>query len=320
MSIYKTAVQKPISTALIFIAVIVLGVFSLNRLSIDLYPNLEIPMLSVITAYSGASAADIEQNITRRMEDNLNTVENLKKIISYSQDNMSIIILEFEWGANLDEASNDVRDAIGRITTYLPEDADQPMIVKFSTSMMPIMYLYATAEESYNGLYKLLDEKIANPLNRIDGVGAVSISGAPTREVQINVNPQTLESYNLTVEQIGQIIAMENSNIPAGAMNIGSERLSLRIEGEFTESDFIKDIIVTSVAGREIKLSDIAMVKDTIRDMTVEETINGINGVRIIVQKQSGANSVEIAQEINKQLPALRKTLPPDVKIEVLFD
>ena len=320
MKIYETAVRKPISTILIFIGAIVLGVFSLTRLSIDLYPELEIPMLSVITSYPGASASDIEQNITRRLEDNLNTVSDLKKITSRSQENMSVIILEFEWGVHLDEASNDVRDVLGRIETYLPEGADKPMIIKFSTSMMPIMYLYATANESYNGLYKLLDEKIANPLNRINGVGAVSINGSPVREVQVNVDPQKIESYNMTIEQIGQIIAMENSNIPAGAMDIGSERLSLRIEGEFTESEQVKDIVIANYGGREIRISDVATVQDTIKKMTVEETINGETGVRIIIQKQSGANSVAIAQEVNKMLPDLLKTLPPDVHVGTLFD
>ena len=320
MKIYETSVRKPVSTILIFIGAIVLGGFSLSRLSIDLYPDIEVPMLSVITSYAGASAADIEQNITRRLEDNLNTVSNLKKIISLSRDNMSVVILQFEWGSNLDEASNDVRDALGRVETYLPDGADKPMIIKFSTTMMPIMYLYATAEESYNGLYKLLDEKVANPINRIEGVGAVSIGGAPQREVQINVNPQKIEAYNLTVEQIGQIIAMENSNIPAGAMDIGSERLSVRIEQEFIESMHMKDIVVANYGGKEIRLSDVATVKDTIKKMTIEETVNGGRGVRIIIQKQSGANSVEIAKAINSALPELIKTLPPDVQIGVLMD
>ena len=320
MKIYETAVRKPISTILIFIGAIVLGGFSLSRLSIDLYPEVELPMLSVITSYAGASAADIEQNITRRLEDNLNTVSNLKKIISRSQDNISVVILQFEWGSNLDEASNDVRDALGRVETYLPDNADKPMIIKFSTSMMPIMYMYATANESYNGLYKLLDEKIANPINRIDGVGAVSISGAPQREIQINVDPQKLETFNLTIEQIGQIVAMENNNIPAGAMDIGSERFALRIEAEFAESTEIKEVVIASIMGRDIKLSDVATVKDTVRKKTIEETVNGELGVRMIVQKQSGANSVAIAGAIKERLPELIKTLPPDVQIGILFD
>jgi len=320
MKIYETAVRKPISTILIFIGAIVLGIFSLNRLSIDLYPEVEVPMLSVITAYPGAGAADIEQNITRRLENNLNTVSNLKKIISRSQDNISVVILQFEWGSNLDEASNDVRDALGRVEAYLPDNADKPMIIKFSSTMMPIMYMYATAKESYNGLYKLLDEKIANPLNRIEGVGAVSISGAPQREVQVNVDPRKLETYNLTIEQIGQIIAMENTNIPAGAMDVGSERFALRIEAEFAESMDMKELIVASYGGRDIKLSDVATVKDTVKKKTIEETVNGELGVRIILQKQSGANSVAIAKAVKAKLPELVKTLPPDVEIDILFD
>ncbi|MDR3236460.1 MAG: efflux RND transporter permease subunit [Prevotellaceae bacterium] len=320
MKIYESAVRKPISTILIFIGAVTLGLFSLNRLSIDLYPEIEVPMLSIITAYPGASAEDIEQNITRRLEDNLNTVQDLKKITSRSQDNMSVVTLEFEWGLNLDEAANDVRDVLGRVETYLPDGIDKPFIVKFSTSMMPILFLSATAEESYNGLYKLLDEKLANPLNRIDGVGAVNISGAPTREIQVNVDPKKLEAYHLSVEQIGQIIAAENSNIPAGAMDIGSERMSLRIEGEFAESGMLRGIIVANIGGREIHLSDVATVKDTIKKMTIEETANGYKAARVMIQKQSGANSVAICREVREKLPELIKTLPSDVKVAIFYD
>jgi HAE1 family hydrophobic/amphiphilic exporter-1 len=320
MKIYETAVRKPISTILIFVGAVVLGFFSLNKLSIDLYPEMEIPYLSVITSYVGASAEDIEQNITRRMEDNLNTVAHLKKITSSSRENMSVVSLEFEWGTNLDEASNDVRDALGRVESYLPDAAEKPLIIKLSTSMMPIMGLVATAGESYEGLYKMLDEKVANPINRIDGVGQVSIAGAPTREVQVNVDPQKMEAYRLTIEQLGQIIAAENANIPAGAMDIGSERMSLRVEGEFAQSGQIRDIVVANVAGREIHMADIAVVKDTIKKMTVEETVNGRPAVRVIIMKQSGANTVAICEAIATLIPDLQATLPADVKLDILFD
>jgi len=320
MKIYETSVRKPISTILIFVGAIVLGLFSLNRLSVDLYPDMEIPYISIITSYTGASAADIEQNITRRLESSLNTVSNLKKITSRSQENMSIITLEFDWGSNLDEASNDVRDVVGRMETYLPEGAEKPFIVKLSSSMMPIINLYATAEESYGGLYKLLDEKVANPLNRIDGVGAVNISGAAQREIQVNVDPKKIEAYHLTIEQIGQKIQMENLNIPAGAMDIGSERLSIRTQAEFVESSELNNLVIANYGGREIKLRDVAVVKDTVKKMTVEETLNGLPCVRISVQKQSGANSVDICEKVKEMLPELEASLPSDVKLGVLFD
>ncbi|MDR1652407.1 MAG: efflux RND transporter permease subunit [Prevotellaceae bacterium] len=320
MKIYETSVRKPISTILIFVGAIVLGLFSLNRLSVDLYPEMDVPYLSILTTYNGASAADIEQNITKTLESSLNTVQNLKKITSRSQENMSIITLEFEWGSNLDEASNDIRDVLGRVETYLPDGADKPFLVKFSSSMMPVIFMYATADESYEGLYKLLDEKVANPLNRINGVGAVNISGAPQREIQVNIDPQKIEAYHITVEQIGQTIAQENMNIPAGAIDIGSERLSLRTQAEFIESSELNDIVVANYGGKEIKIRDIATVTDTVKKMTVEETLNGQRSARISVQKMSGANSVEICNAVIKMLPELEASLPADVKLGVFLD
>lgn len=320
MKIYETSVRKPISTALIFIAAIILGLFSLNKLSVDLMPEMDIPAISVFTTYSGASAADIEVNITKVLEDNLNTVNNLKKITSESKDNISLLTLEFEWGSNLDEASNDIRDALGRAERLLPDEADKPQLFRFSTSMIPIMYLSVTAEESYNALYKILEDKISNPLNRINNVGSVSIMAAPVREVQVNVDPRKLEAYNISIEQIGQLIAQENMNIPAGNMDIGTETISLRTEGEFTGSEQLNALVVGTVNGKELRLADIASVKDTIEKITQEFMFNGKKGVQIVIQKQSGSNSVAIANEIKKKLPELQKTLPQDVELNMLLD
>jgi hydrophobe/amphiphile efflux-1 (HAE1) family protein len=294
--------------------------YSFNKLSIDLYPEIEPPIITVFTTYPGANAADIETNITRLLEDNLNTVSNLKKLYSTSKENVSLIILEFEWGVNLDEGTNDVRDAISRLERYLPEGSEKPVIFKFNTSVMPILMLSATAEESYPALNKILDERIVNPLNRIDGIGAVSISGGPKREVQVNVDPRKLEAYNLTVEQLGSAIRMENLNLPAGNLDLGSKTFPLRIQGEFNSSDILKDIVVGNYAGRTIKLKDVAEVKDTLAKLTLDERRNGVPAARIVVQKQSGANSVKVVQDVMEQLPNLMRTLPPDIKIDTIFD
>jgi len=320
MSLYSTAVRKPVSTILMFIGVIVFGLFSLNRLSIDLYPEIDPPIISVFTTYPGANAADIETNITRLLEDNLNTVNDLKKLTSSSRENISLIILEFEWGINLDEATNDVRDAISRIERLLPEDSEKPVVLKFNTSMMPILMLSATADESYSALNKILDEHIVNPLNRIDGVGAVGITGGPKREIQVNVDPRKLEAYNLTVEQLGNAIRMENLNLPAGTIDLGSKTFPLRVQGEFTDSDVLNDIVVGSFAGRQIKLKDVAEVKDTLAKLTLDERRNGMPAARIMVQKQSGANTVQISKEVLEQLPILMRNLPPDITIDTIFD
>lgn len=321
MKIYETAVRKPISTCLIFIGVIVFGLFSLKNLAVDQYPDIEIPMISVITTYPGANAADIETNITRVLEDNLNTVEDLKDLTSKSSDNFSMVTLEFEYGSDLTEAANNVRDAVSRTQSLLPDGVDYPTIFKFSTSMMPIMLLSVTAEESYPALNKILDDKLVNVLNRVDGVGAVGVIGAPEREVQVNVDPRKMEAYGLTLEQLGGIIAAENVNIPAGTIDIGNNTFNLKSDGEFDDSEYdLRKVVVSNHNGRTVMLSDVAEIRDTLEKSTMDERTNGKLGVRVMIQKQSGANTVDIVREIQERLPEIEKSLPSDVKIGLIFE
>ncbi len=320
MSIYKSAVNKPITTAMIFVAIVVMGIFSLINIPIDLYPDMEPPYVSVMTTYPGANAADIETNITKVLEDALNSVDKLKEITSTSSDNLSVIALEFEWESNLDEATNDIRDVIDRIYDNLPEGCERPTIFKFNTSMMPILFYAITAEESYPGLEKLIDEKIINPLNRVDGVGSVSMVGTPKRMVYVEVDPQRLDAYNLTLEQIGSVISAENTNLPLGNVKMGKMDYQIRVQGEFSESEKIKNLVVANYNGRTILLNDVATVRDTLKDVTLEEKINGEYGVRMFVMKQSGANTVKVARDIKANLEELKTTLPPDVNIEEIFD
>jgi hydrophobic/amphiphilic exporter-1 (mainly G- bacteria), HAE1 family len=320
MRIYEAAVKRPITTMLIFVGVLIFGLFSLRYLPIDLYPEIDPPMVTVFTFYQGAGAADIETNVTRLLEDNLNTVNNLKKLTSISRSNVSLLTMEFEWGSNLDEATNDIRDVLGRIEAFLPEGVEKPILFKFNTSMIPIMMLSATAEESYPALTKILDEALVNPLNRIEGVGAVSLSGGPKREIQINVDPHRLQAYNLSVEQVGNVIRQENLNLPGGVLDIGSHSYPIRVEGEYKGSDELKDLVVGHYNGRTVKMVDVATVIDTIAKITMDERTNGRTGARIIIQKQSGGNSVKIANEVNKVMPQLMSNLPADVEIEMIFD
>jgi len=320
MKIYETSVRNPISTIMIFLGVVAFGLFSLQRLSIDLFPDMDVPYIVVFTAYPGANAADIEKTVTDILESNLNTVSNLKRLVSTSSDHVSVVALEFEWGTNLDEASNDVRDAIARVEQALPEDAQRPSIMKIDMNMMPILFLSVTADESFVALDRILEDRVVNPLNRIDGVGSVNISGTPVREIQVNVDPARLEAFHLTVEQIGQAIASENMNMPAGTLDIGSGMFSLRTEGEFASSDELKDLVVSRFGGNEVFLSDVAQVSDTIRKATQEQLINGQMGAMMTIQKQSGANTVAVSNAVLAALPGLTKDLPHDVKIDVLID
>lgn len=307
-------------TTLCFVTVIILGLFSLAKLPIDLYPDIDTNSIMVITMYPGASAKDIEQNVTKPLENTLNSVEHLKHITSTSRENTSVITLEFEYGYDIDVLTNDVRDKLDMVASQLPDDSENPIIFKFSTDMIPICLLSVQANESMAGLYKILDDNVANPLARVDGVGSVSISGAPKREIHVYVDPNRLEAYNLSVEQIAQVIGAENRNVPGGSFDIGSNTYALRVQGEFEETSQMARIPVGSFQGRIIYLSDVARIEDSLEERTQHTFNDGKEGAMIIIQKQSGANSVEISDKVMKMLPSLQKNLPSDVKIGVIVD
>ena len=320
MSLYGSAVKRPIMTTLCFVAVIILGLFSLVKLPIDLFPDIDTNTIMVITMYPGASAEDIEQNVTKPLENSLNSVEHLKHISSASRENTSVITLEFEYGYDIDVLTNDVRDKLDMVKSMLPDDAENPIIFKFSTDMIPICLLSVEAKESMPGLYKILDDGVANPLARIDGVGTVSISGAPKREIHIYVDPNKLEAYHLSVETISQVIAAENRNIPGGSFDIGSNTYALRVQGEFDTSAEMRDLVVGSFNGKPVYLHDVARIDDSLEERTQQTFINGREGAMIIIQKQSGANSVQISEKVMQMLPKLQKNLPSDIKLGVVVD
>ena len=320
MKIYETAVRKPISTALIFIAVIVFGLFSVTKLGVDYYPEIEVPYISVITMYPGGNAEDIETNITRVLEDQLNSVDNLDKITSQSKDNVSIITLEFEYGCDLTEAANDVRDIVSRTQSILPDNVEYPTVMKISSSMMPIMMLSITADESYAALAKIIDDKMVNELNRVNGIGSVAVIGAQEREVQVNVDPNKLEAYGLTIESLGQIIATENVNVPAGTLDLGDQVYNLKSDLEFDDSRELYDIVVSNANGRTVMLSDVSTIIDTLEKATMDERINGRKGVRVMIQKQTGANSVQIIEDVQERLEEIIPTLPNDCEVQTIFE
>ena len=320
MSLYSSAVKRPITTLLCFVTVVILGLFSLAKLPIDLYPDIDTNSIMVITMYPGASAKDIEQNVTKPLENALNSVEHLKHVTSTSRENTSVITLEFEYGYDIDVLTNDVRDKLDMVESMLPDDVNNPIIFKFSTDMIPICLLSVEATESMPGLYKILDEGIANPLARIDGVGTVSISGAPKREIHVYVDPIRLEAYNLSVEQISSLIGAENRNVPGGSFDVGSNTYALRVQGEFDESSQLGDIPVGTASGKTIYLKDVSRIEDSLEERTQHTYNNGKEGAMIIIQKQSGANSVEISNKVMEQLPKLQKGLPSDIKIGVITD
>ena len=320
MSLYESSVKKPVMTSIIFIAVVILGIFSYNKLPIDFLPKIETNTILVMTTYSGASASDVETNVTRPLESSLNTVSNLKNITSVSKENTSIITMEFDYGLDLNVVTNDVRNKLDIVKSIMPAGAGSPIIFKLSTDMIPVMVITATADQSLPALYKILDDKVGNPLARINGVGSVSISGAPQRQIQVFVDPVKMEAYHLTVEALAQYIRMENVNTPAGSMDVGSDTYALRVQGEFKDPSELNNIVVGNYNGKTVLLSDVAVISDKHEERMQESFTNGTQGASIVVQKQSGANTVQIATEVKKNLPDIQKTLPSDIKLNVIMD
>ena len=288
MSLYEGAVKKPIMTSLCFLAVAIFGLFSLSKLPVDLYPDIDTNTIMVMTSYQGASASDIENNVTRPLENTLNSVSNLKHITSKSSENISVITLEFEYGYDIDVLTNDVRDKLDMVSSELPDEVNTPIIFKFSTDMIPILLLSVQAEESQPALYKILDDNVVNPLARVPGVGTVSIAGAPKREVNIYCDPNKLEAYDLTIETISSIVRAENKNTPGGTFDVGSNTYSLRVEGEFKDPKEMENIVVGIRNGASVYLRDVATVVDSVEERAQETYNNGVQGAMIVVQKQSG--------------------------------
>ena len=321
MAIYKTAISKPITTGLIFVAVIVLGLFSLSRLPIDQMPEMDPPYVTVMTTYAGANASEIETNITKLVENSLNSVDGLKNITSTSKDNISVVSLEFEWGSDIDEALNDIRSFVDLLYDNLPDGVSRPMILKLNSSAMPIMVYGFTAKESYSGLDRILEDNVVNELNRVDGIGNITVSGAPERYVYIDLDPKQLDAYGLSLEQVGTAISSNNLDLASGTVKMGKEQYQMRVKGEYVESSEIADIAVAlTPTGKQVFVRDLATVRDTIKDLSLDEKINRQDGARLIITKQTGANTVAIARAVKAQMQEIQKTLPPDIQTTLIRD
>ncbi len=321
MAIYKSAIEKPVTTALIFVAVIVIGIYSFLKLPIDQFPEMDPPYITVMTTYPGASASEMETNVTKIMENALTSVDHLKHITSQSKDNISVVTLELEWGENMDEAVNDVRSFVDMAANNLPDNCAKPVIFKLSTSSMPICQYSITADETYAGLDKILNDEVVPQLNHIDGIGNISLSGAPDRYVYVNIDQEKLDAYGITLEQVGQVVTANNLNLSSGTIKMPQEQYQMQVRSEYIESSEIENLMVAmSPQGQQVFIRDIATVKDTIKDLSLDEKTNGREAVRLIIAKQTGANTVQVCRDVRAELAKIQKQLPTDVKIEKIYD
>lgn len=319
MSLYSFSVKKPITLLMIVCVVIIIGIVSLTKIPLDLLPKIEVPVAVVSTSYKGVGPEEIEKLVTEPIEGAVATVGSMKNIQSISYDGNSLIIVEFNSGTDMDFASLEMREKIDLVKGFLPDEVENPMVIKVDPNAMPIIQLSFYSEEDLGKLQSILMEIVKPRIERIEGVANVSLSGGKEKEVSISLEEGELEKYGLTIDKLVQLIGAENFNLPAGQIKKGNKKLSLKTVGEFQSIEDIKSMPIPLSTGGVIHLRDIADVSVEDKETTTVSRINGKEGINISIQKQSDSNTVRVSEEIHKELEAIEKDYP-DLDMEIVLD
>lgn len=320
MKLWDGSIKRPVMTWMVVAIVLVLGAVSISRLGLDLLPNINLPIAAVTASYPGAGPQEIETMVTKPLESILGTVSNVKSVRSISTEGNSIIILEFNQGTNMDFAALDMREKVDLIKGMLPSGVTSPMVLKLDPTMLPVMQIsVASKDGNLARAQAVVEDTIQNRIERIPGVASVSITGGHQREIAITVQPERLATYGLSISTIANVLKAENLNMPGGTVVRNDKQLVVRSLGEFKSIDDIKNLSIPTPAGAAVKLSDIADVADTYKEVTQYNKINGKESIGISVQKESTANTVQVADKVNAELAKLRKEMP-DMEIIPVLD
>jgi CzcA family heavy metal efflux pump len=320
MRLPEIGVFRPVTTAMCFMAIVIVGLVCLPQLGIDTMPDIEIPTVGIITTYEGAGSKEVESRITEVIEEQVSTVQGLDKIESSSQEGISVVSAKFDWGYDLDVATNDIRDKVDLAKEYLPDDADDPILFKFDLSMMPILVLGIRAEQSYPLLYHLAEKRIADPLKQIPGVATATIRGGLEREIHVNIDLEKLDAYHLAIDQVINVLGAQNLSLPGGHIKTGKTDYLVRTPEEFKTVEEISHVVVAHSNGVPVFLRDIAVVEDGFKELTRDVRVDRKKGLIVMVQKQSGANTVAVAGRVRKELEEIKRGLPPDVDFAIVMD
>ncbi|OGD12153.1 MAG: hypothetical protein A2W20_00630 [Candidatus Aminicenantes bacterium RBG_16_66_30] len=321
MKLPEFSVKHKVTASMMAMILVVLGAISFTRLGLDFFPDLEFPTVSVITTYTGASSEDIEKVLTRPLEQVVSSVNRVKKVTSQTSEGVSVISVEFEWGTNLDFAAQDIRDQIGLSEQYLPEEAGDPLVMKFSFSQFPVIFYGITSDIPAMKLRTIIEDEVAPRLERIDGVASARVFAMDEREILVDVDKASLESRGLTLDQVLMALRAENLNLPAGSIVERYSEILVRTMGEFLDLDDIRKTVVGMTAtGEPVYVADVAEVKDTLKEMRYAARIQKKNGVYLIVSKRSGANSQIASSAVKKEIASLIGTIPGNPVFHVAMD
>lgn len=320
MKISEFSVKQPVATLMIFLMAIILGVVSLAKLNVDMFPDVEPPVVSILTSWPGANASDVESEVTENIENQVNGVNNLDKLTSKSLDNISVVMCKFEWGTDLDVAANDVRNWLEMAKRDLPKDIEPPMLFKFSSASAPILFMTISGEKTWPRLYHLVDKKISDELKRVPGVGAITIYGGLRRRINVYFDLKKIEGFNLSMERINRVLAAENLNLPAGRIKSGFREYYIRFPARYQTIEEIKDTAIGYFHGRPVYFRDVAEVDDAFKPEELNGWGDGKKALVFMLQKQTGKNTVAVINRVKDKLKEIQKTLPSDVKISMPMD
>lgn len=320
MNISKNTLEHPVLTLIIFVLLGIMGLFTLGDVSISLFPDVDSPYLWIRTTYTNAGPESVEKTVTKVLEGQLISVSGLKSMTSTSSEGSSGISLEFNYGTDLDIATNNVRDKINRVLKRLPDDADSPTIMKMDADSMPIMRIAVRGNRSRDELKVLAEDTIVSLLEQTDGVAEASVSGGRTKIVRVDISQNRLAAYGLTISAVNSALSKQNLELGGGKITEGKTDYSIRTIGEFSSLDEINDAIITKKGDYVVRLSDIGRAYMGYKDKTNEVYINGEPGIYVSVTKQSGKNSVTVANRVYDKMEEIQELLPTDVSMEIISD
>lgn len=321
MNITSVSIKRGVTFAMIYIIAIGFGLFSLIRLKIDLFPSLEFPMIAVISQYTGVGPFDMETVVTRPIEETVASVENVKSITSTSAQGLSSVMLEFDWGTDMDQAKIDVRENLDFIREYLPDDITEPLVFGFDPSMQPVMFMAVSSDlHGMAELRRIAERDLEPRLERVNGVASAFTTGGMRREIQVFLNPGKMRAHNISTEQVGAALRMNNLQLPAGQIDDAEQEFTIRAAGEYTNIEQIENTAVANYNGTVIRVRDVARVVDGFVEQRQKVWSNDTTAVVVMVQKQSDANTVQVCNGIKNRIGDIQNELPKGVKLQVFYD
>jgi HAE1 family hydrophobic/amphiphilic exporter-1 len=319
MRITDISVKRPVTTAVVFIALIVVGVFSLGRLAIDLIPDISFPVIVIYSTYPGVSPQEVEENLTKVIENTAASAPRIENISSTSGEGSSLVIVRYQWGVDLAEASNDLRERLDLVRDYIPDEASQPVLFKFDPSLTPIMVATLEGRRDLETLRYLAENTIKTSLEQIDGVASVQIQGGLQKRISVDLDRRLLASYGLSIDQVAGTLRAENLNIAGGSITEGARQYSLRTIGRLDDLEAIRGVIVGNRNGRPVYLRDVAEVSRSYADATTDVLVGRNDAIIFSVQKQSGTNTVLVTKRVRERISSLKRSLPEDVRLVEVF-